>query len=57
MRVTITSALFALMALSACSSSNGGPNNDNDAARVCAEQSAWAEMGRTDGRDIRITCP
>ena len=58
MRLTVASALMALLALSACGSSNsGGPNNDPQFDGNCAEQSGLANLGRTDGREIRITCP
>ena len=49
-------ALIALLTLSACANS-GGPNNGNEFYPNCAEQSALATYGRTDGREIRITCP
>lgn len=58
MRLTLaTPALIALLALSACGASSGGPDNDPAFAGNCAEQSDLANMGRTDGREIRITCP
>ena len=48
----------ALLALSACGNySSGGPNNDPAFDGNCAEQSGLANLGRTDGREIRITCP
>jgi len=58
MRLIPAPALFAVLALSACGSANsGGPNNDTQFDGNCAEQSGLATLGRTDGRDIRITCP
>jgi hypothetical protein len=59
MRLTLaTPALIALLALAACgTSSSGGPDNNGDFDPNCAEQSSLAELGRTDGKDIRITCP
>lgn len=59
MRLTLaTPALIALLALAACSGGSvGDPNNDEQFDPNCAEQSAMAELGRTDGKDIRITCP
>ena len=49
---------LALLALAACSGGSvGDPNNDEQFDPNCAEQSAMAELGRTDGKDIRITCP
>ena len=57
MRLTLATALLAMLALSACGYSSGGPNNDPAFDGNCAEQSGLANMGRTDGRDIRITCP
>lgn len=56
MRMSLAApALTLLLALAGCVSS--GVEDLNEPARVCAEQSAWAEAGRTDGRDITITCP
>ena len=59
MRLTlVTPALIALLSLAACgSSSSGGPDNDERFNPNCAEQSDLATLGRTDGREIRITCP
>ncbi len=59
MRLTLaTPALITLLALAACGKTgSGGPDNNNDFDPNCAEQSALAELGRTDGKDIRITCP
>ena len=57
MRLTLTAPLLiTLLALSACISS-GGPDNDNAFGPNCAAQSDLANMGRTDGKEIRITCP
>jgi hypothetical protein len=53
-------ALIALLALSACGASYGvrtGTDNDEKFGPNCAEQSALATNGRTDGRLITITCP
>ena len=56
MRMTLAApALTLLLALSGCAGS--GAEDLNEPGRVCAEQSAWAQSGRTDGRDITITCP
>ena len=57
MRLTLATALMAMLALSACGASSGGPNNDPQFDGNCAEQSGLANLGRTDGREIRITCP
>jgi hypothetical protein len=58
MRLTLaTPALIALLALAACSGGVSDPNNDEQFDPNCAEQSAMAELGRTDGKEIRITCP
>lgn len=59
MRLTLaTPALIALLALAACGSAgSGGPDNAAEFYPNCAEQSEMATHGRTDGREIRITCP
>jgi hypothetical protein len=51
MRIVLLVAGFAI--LSACSSGDG----DRSVAVVCAEQSALAQNGTTDGGRITITCP
>ena len=56
MRIRLTVPLLVLLsALSACSSGYATP--ENDPVTVCQEQSAMAQAGRTDGREITITCP
>lgn len=58
MRLTLAApALSLLLALAACGGVTGGTDNDEQFDPNCAEQSSLAEQGRTDGRDIRITCP
>ena len=59
MRLSLaTPALIALLALSACGTSgSGGPDNNGDFLPNCQEQSDLATNGRTDGKEIRITCP
>ncbi|MBP9183374.1 MAG: hypothetical protein KBF78_09600 [Fuscovulum sp.] len=59
MRLTFAAPLLiALSALAACSTAgSGGPDNTNDFLPNCAEQSALATQGRTDGQGITITCP
>jgi hypothetical protein len=59
MRLTLAAPLLiALAALAACGTAgSGGPDNDNQFLPNCAEQSALATQGRTDGGEIRITCP
>lgn len=52
-----TFVLIALLALAACSGGSGNTDNDDQFDPNCAEQSDLANLGRTDGRDIRITCP
>jgi hypothetical protein len=49
--------LTALLALTACAGGSGGPDNSNEFYPNCEEQSDWAKNGRTDGREIIITCP
>lgn len=56
MRLTVIAPLLALLALVACAPSVGGPGADNYHAE-CAEQSAMAQNGTTDGGLITITCP
>ncbi|WP_157971123.1 hypothetical protein [Pseudogemmobacter bohemicus] len=56
MRIRLTVPAFVLLsALAACSSGYATP--ENDPVAVCNEQSAMAQTGRVDGRDITITCP
>jgi hypothetical protein len=56
--ILATPLLAAFLALSACGTGgSGGPDNNNDFPPNCAEQSALATQGRTDGLDITITCP
>ena len=48
-------ALVLLSAFAACSSGDATP--ENDPVTVCQEQAAMALSGRSDGREITITCP
>ena len=58
MRLTLAPALLAFLALAACvSGGTGSPDNAADFYPNCAEQSDLATLGRTDGKDITITCP
>ena len=55
-------ALSALVLTSALAGCTGGlipatSGNSSQIPAICAEQSEWARQGRTDGRDITITCP
>lgn len=59
MRMTVaTLTLLSSLLLAAC----GGPEIGSEYTvetldTVCADQSAMAQAGRTDGRAISITCP
>ena len=56
MRIKMTGPAFLLLtALAACSTGYATP--ENDPVTVCQEQSAMAQAGRVDGRQITITCP
>ena len=59
MRMTLAApALLFALALSGCGGwSSGGPDNENEFYPNCEEQSALATQGRSDGREIIITCP
>ncbi|MGA0540459.1 hypothetical protein [Neotabrizicola sp. VNH66] len=60
MRLTLTvPALLMALALSGCGADllTAHPGNVPQIPAVCAEQSALATQGRSDGREIRIICP
>lgn len=58
MRMTLAvPALLLGLALAGCGYNTGGPDNLNEFYPNCDEQSALANQGRTDGRQITITCP
>lgn len=60
MRMTLVlPALLLSSALAGCSAGLVPATSGNvpQIPAICAEQSDWARQGRTDGRDITITCP
>ncbi len=60
MRLTFAAPLLlAALALSGCGGDLLTPNPGaiQDFPATCAQQSDWATQGRTDGGNIRITCP
>ncbi|MFE3836855.1 hypothetical protein [Pseudogemmobacter sonorensis] len=60
MRMTLAaSALVLVTALAGCTAGLIPAQSGNVPLipAVCAEQAALATQGRTDGRDITITCP
>ena len=49
--------LVTLLALAACGPGVGQLHHEETPDAVCAEQSAMAQAGTTDGGQITITCP
>ncbi|WP_225028442.1 hypothetical protein [Xinfangfangia pollutisoli] len=49
--------VLTLLALAACGPGVGQLQHEETLDAVCAEQSALAQAGTTDGGQITITCP